>query len=180
MLQQFEDALVQYDELDALFTQYVLNFGAGGELSPPVRVFLFFFPSLLQSGVGRRFIFDRLVFVRRHGQLAGVVLRPGAQLERPAAAAAHRHGEEGQHPARRGQPVGPEELPVLSAMHFTDLPAETLGGHAESLRAAPQLCAGAAPAGGKLSPVSSSRLYTPFCLTAPPETLLFSTSCRCL
>lgn len=33
MLQQFEDALVQYDELDALFTQYVLNFGAGGETS---------------------------------------------------------------------------------------------------------------------------------------------------
>lgn len=32
MLQQFEDALVQYDELDALFTQYVLNFGAGGIL----------------------------------------------------------------------------------------------------------------------------------------------------
>lgn len=32
MLQQFEDALVQYDELDALFTQYVLNFGAGGKL----------------------------------------------------------------------------------------------------------------------------------------------------
>lgn len=31
MLLQFEDALVQYDELDALFTQYVLNFGAGGE-----------------------------------------------------------------------------------------------------------------------------------------------------
>ncbi|XP_077473021.1 trafficking protein particle complex subunit 10 [Stigmatopora argus] len=29
MLQQFEDALVQYDELDALFTQYVLNFAAG-------------------------------------------------------------------------------------------------------------------------------------------------------
>ncbi|XP_073732490.1 trafficking protein particle complex subunit 10 isoform X3 [Misgurnus anguillicaudatus] len=33
MLQQFEDALVQYDELDALFTQYVLNFGAGAVLS---------------------------------------------------------------------------------------------------------------------------------------------------
>lgn len=32
MLQQYEDALVQYDELDALFTQYVLNFGAGGSL----------------------------------------------------------------------------------------------------------------------------------------------------
>ncbi|KAG8431029.1 hypothetical protein GDO86_019539 [Hymenochirus boettgeri] len=31
MLQQFEDALVQYDELDALFSQYVLNFGAGDE-----------------------------------------------------------------------------------------------------------------------------------------------------
>ncbi|XP_032721101.1 trafficking protein particle complex subunit 10 isoform X1 [Lontra canadensis] len=29
MLQQFEDALVQYDELDALFSQYVVNFGAG-------------------------------------------------------------------------------------------------------------------------------------------------------
>uniref|UniRef100_A0A8P4G040 TRAPPC10/Trs130 N-terminal domain-containing protein n=1 Tax=Dicentrarchus labrax TaxID=13489 RepID=A0A8P4G040_DICLA len=35
MLQQFEDALVQYDELDALFTQYVLNFGAGGKQPPP-------------------------------------------------------------------------------------------------------------------------------------------------
>lgn len=33
MLQQYEDALVQYDELDALFTQYVLNFGAGGTVS---------------------------------------------------------------------------------------------------------------------------------------------------
>lgn len=31
MLQQFEDALVQYDELDALFSQYVVNFGAGGK-----------------------------------------------------------------------------------------------------------------------------------------------------
>ncbi|XP_064413277.1 trafficking protein particle complex subunit 10 isoform X2 [Latimeria chalumnae] len=29
MLQQYEDALVQYDELDALFSQYVVNFGAG-------------------------------------------------------------------------------------------------------------------------------------------------------
>lgn len=38
MLQQFEDALVQYDELDALFTQYVLNFGAGGEETPPRTV----------------------------------------------------------------------------------------------------------------------------------------------
>lgn len=40
MLQQFEDALVQYDELDALFTQYVLNFGAGGKLShsSPLKV----------------------------------------------------------------------------------------------------------------------------------------------
>ncbi|KAG7467283.1 hypothetical protein MATL_G00151720 [Megalops atlanticus] len=43
MLQQFEDALVQYDELDALFTQYVLNFGAGdganwlGSFCQPVR-----------------------------------------------------------------------------------------------------------------------------------------------
>lgn len=35
MLQQFEDALVQYDELDALFTQYVLNFGAGGTSTQP-------------------------------------------------------------------------------------------------------------------------------------------------
>uniref|UniRef100_A0A8C2KI83 Trafficking protein particle complex 10 n=1 Tax=Cyprinus carpio TaxID=7962 RepID=A0A8C2KI83_CYPCA len=43
MLQQFEEALVQYDELDALFTQYVLNFGAGdganwlGSFCQPVR-----------------------------------------------------------------------------------------------------------------------------------------------
>ncbi|XP_055500202.1 trafficking protein particle complex subunit 10 [Leucoraja erinacea] len=29
MLQQYEDALVQYDELDALFTQYIVNYGAG-------------------------------------------------------------------------------------------------------------------------------------------------------
>uniref|UniRef100_A0A8C3VHM3 Trafficking protein particle complex subunit 10 n=1 Tax=Catharus ustulatus TaxID=91951 RepID=A0A8C3VHM3_CATUS len=33
MLQQFEDALVQYDELDALFSQYVVNFGAGGKFN---------------------------------------------------------------------------------------------------------------------------------------------------
>lgn len=42
MLQQFEDALVQYDELDALFTQYVLNFGAGGKLIPFVLRFVWF------------------------------------------------------------------------------------------------------------------------------------------
>lgn len=29
MLQQFEDALVQYNELDALFSQYVVSFGSG-------------------------------------------------------------------------------------------------------------------------------------------------------
>uniref|UniRef100_A0A8B9JEH0 Trafficking protein particle complex 10 n=1 Tax=Astyanax mexicanus TaxID=7994 RepID=A0A8B9JEH0_ASTMX len=39
MLQQYEDALVQYDELDALFTQYVLNFGAGE--TNPIRIELF-------------------------------------------------------------------------------------------------------------------------------------------
>lgn len=37
MLQQFEDALVQYDELDALFSQYVVNSGAGGEYRRPKR-----------------------------------------------------------------------------------------------------------------------------------------------
>uniref|UniRef100_A0A4W5PH06 Trafficking protein particle complex subunit 10 n=1 Tax=Hucho hucho TaxID=62062 RepID=A0A4W5PH06_9TELE len=43
MLQQFEEALLQYDELDALFTQYVLNFGAGdgvnwlGSFCSPVK-----------------------------------------------------------------------------------------------------------------------------------------------
>uniref|UniRef100_A0A674BVV1 Trafficking protein particle complex subunit 10 n=1 Tax=Salmo trutta TaxID=8032 RepID=A0A674BVV1_SALTR len=43
MLQQFEDALLQYDELDALFTQCVLNFGAGdganwlGSFCSPVK-----------------------------------------------------------------------------------------------------------------------------------------------
>lgn len=40
MLQQFEDALVQYDELDALFTQYVLNFGAGGTSTARLMVLL--------------------------------------------------------------------------------------------------------------------------------------------
>lgn len=30
MLGLFEDALVQYDELDALFTQFLLNHDAGG------------------------------------------------------------------------------------------------------------------------------------------------------
>ena len=31
MLSLYEDALVQYDELDALFTQFILNHAAGGE-----------------------------------------------------------------------------------------------------------------------------------------------------
>lgn len=31
MLGMYEDALVQYDELDALFTQFLLNHNAGGE-----------------------------------------------------------------------------------------------------------------------------------------------------
>ena len=31
MLGLFEDALVQYDELDALFTQFLLNHAAGGK-----------------------------------------------------------------------------------------------------------------------------------------------------
>ena len=30
MLALYEDALVQYDELDALFTQFILNHAAGG------------------------------------------------------------------------------------------------------------------------------------------------------
>jgi hypothetical protein len=30
MLGLYEDALVQYDELDALFTQFILNRAAGG------------------------------------------------------------------------------------------------------------------------------------------------------
>lgn len=38
MLQQFEDALVQYDELDALFSQYVVNFGAGGKCLKAVNM----------------------------------------------------------------------------------------------------------------------------------------------
>ena len=32
MLGLYEDALVQYDELDALFTQFVLNHAVGGKL----------------------------------------------------------------------------------------------------------------------------------------------------
>ena len=45
MLQQFEDALVQYDELDALFSQYVVNFGAGGEWGRFSRMSLHSFPA---------------------------------------------------------------------------------------------------------------------------------------
>jgi len=32
MLGLYEDSLVQYDELDALFTQFVVNYAAGGEI----------------------------------------------------------------------------------------------------------------------------------------------------
>ena len=35
MLGLYEDSLVQYDELDALFTQFVLNHAAGGECFCP-------------------------------------------------------------------------------------------------------------------------------------------------
>ena len=31
MLKLYEEALVQYDELDALLTQFVVNFAAGGK-----------------------------------------------------------------------------------------------------------------------------------------------------
>ena len=31
MLGLFDDALIQYDELDALFTQFVLNHASGGK-----------------------------------------------------------------------------------------------------------------------------------------------------
>lgn len=92
---------------------------------------------------------DQTSTVHRHGELARLLLRPGAQLERPAASAAHRHGEERRDPARRGQLVGPEELPVLTPVHFTHLPPEALGGHPESPGASAQLCARAAPAGGR-------------------------------
>lgn len=50
MLQQFEDALVQYDELDALFSQYVVNFGAGGE-SVSVTTGAQRFPLLISAGL---------------------------------------------------------------------------------------------------------------------------------
>lgn len=88
----------------------------------------------------------------RYSQLAGLLLRPGAQLERPAAASAHRHGEERRDPAGRGQPAGSEELPLLPPVHLTDLPPAALGGHTESAGAATQLRPGAAPAGGTGSP----------------------------
>ena len=34
MLGLFDDALIQYDELDALFTQFVLNHASGGNTPP--------------------------------------------------------------------------------------------------------------------------------------------------
>lgn len=33
MLGVYDDSLLQYDELDALFTQFLLNHAAGGKLS---------------------------------------------------------------------------------------------------------------------------------------------------
>uniref|UniRef100_A0A8C9G398 TRAPPC10/Trs130 N-terminal domain-containing protein n=1 Tax=Pavo cristatus TaxID=9049 RepID=A0A8C9G398_PAVCR len=49
MLQQFEDALVQYDELDALFSQYVVNFGAGGKCLKTVNIILIHLCAVLQQ-----------------------------------------------------------------------------------------------------------------------------------
>lgn len=93
MLQQFEDALVQYDELDALFTQYVLNFGAGGELSPFIlrsRHGKKTFSVSKVKGLSHfRFWLTSSLSVHRYSELAGLILRPSAYLERPAASAAH-------------------------------------------------------------------------------------------
>lgn len=41
MLGLYEDALVQYDELDALFTQFVLNHAAGGNIISHSKFLLF-------------------------------------------------------------------------------------------------------------------------------------------
>lgn len=57
MLQQFEDALVQYDELDALFTQYVLNFGAGGKQSVFLLNILIFIKVVLEFCLNSPFVF---------------------------------------------------------------------------------------------------------------------------
>ena len=37
MLGLYEDSLVQYDELDALFTQFILNHAAGGNIIIPLH-----------------------------------------------------------------------------------------------------------------------------------------------
>lgn len=47
MLQQFEDVLVQYDELDVFFFQYVVNFGVGDGVN-----WLIFFCQLVKSWNG--------------------------------------------------------------------------------------------------------------------------------
>lgn len=49
MLQQFEDALVQYDELDALFSQYVVNFGAGGKCVKMVNIIVIHLCAMLHQ-----------------------------------------------------------------------------------------------------------------------------------
>lgn len=119
---------------------------------------LLFF-SLCSSG------FRSSLSLRRYSELARLFLRPGAQLERPAAASAHRHGEERWDPTRRGQPVGSEELPLLPPVHLTYLPPEALGGHTESPGAATQLRPGAAPAGGKLTLMTRVVLWVFICRT---------------
>ena len=79
---------------------------------------------------------DCFVSDHRCSQLAGLILRPSAQLEWLAASAAYRHGEEGWDPARGGQLVRSEKLLVLPPVHLTHLPPKALGGHAESPGAA--------------------------------------------
>lgn len=38
MLGLYDEALVQYDELDALFTQFVLNSNVGGTVASSIRI----------------------------------------------------------------------------------------------------------------------------------------------
>lgn len=74
MLQQFEDALVQYDELDALFSQYVVNFGAGGEsvLQAPHFVLLSSLPLFISASL----LVLQLIICCCFTQIIGAILIP--------------------------------------------------------------------------------------------------------
>ena len=51
MLGLKEDALIQYDELDAMFDQFVENFASGGKFSTPFKISVYPLEGVVQYTV---------------------------------------------------------------------------------------------------------------------------------